>query len=289
MNFPTELNDDDLSDLLGSDVTPTTKQAPEGFKSAAERVFTEACPKCGGSGSYGRVSSLGHSKCLKCNGTGRMTFKTDRATQERKQSKAQVKADLYYASNPDIAEWIIKNPGFGFAVSLGQAVQKYGSLTDNQAAAARRCITKETERVVQRQAEVEARTVSIGNGLMEAFNVAKAKQAAISATEKGTRKSPRLTFGAFFVEEARRHPGTLYVTTRGGEYYGKVIDGRFSASRECPQDVRDNVAELVRDPKATAIAYGKRFGVCCVCNRTLTDPDSIEAGIGPICATKMGW
>lgn len=29
-------------------------------------------------------------------------------------------------------------------------------------------------------------------------------------------------------------------------------------------------------------------GSCCVCGRTLTDPESVERGIGPECAGKMG-
>ncbi len=36
-----------------------------------------------------------------------------------------------------------------------------------------------------------------------------------------------------------------------------------------------------------AKAYGKLYGVCIVCSRTLTDEGSIEAGIGPICAGKF--
>lgn len=35
-----------------------------------------------------------------------------------------------------------------------------------------------------------------------------------------------------------------------------------------------------------AINYGRRTGACGVCGRTLTDPASIEAGIGPVCARK---
>ena len=35
-----------------------------------------------------------------------------------------------------------------------------------------------------------------------------------------------------------------------------------------------------------AKAFGVEFGVCCRCAATLTNPDSIEAGIGPICASK---
>ena len=32
--------------------------------------------------------------------------------------------------------------------------------------------------------------------------------------------------------------------------------------------------------------YGKSTGVCVCCGRTLTNPDSIELGIGPICRSK---
>lgn len=33
--------------------------------------------------------------------------------------------------------------------------------------------------------------------------------------------------------------------------------------------------------------FGALYGTCCVCGRTLTNEDSIEAGIGPICASKF--
>lgn len=47
------------------------------------------------------------------------------------------------------------------------------------------------------------------------------------------------------------------------------------------------LAEIEADPLATAQKYGKLAGRCCSCGRDLTDPASIEAGIGPICAEKF--
>jgi hypothetical protein len=38
-----------------------------------------------------------------------------------------------------------------------------------------------------------------------------------------------------------------------------------------------------------AKAFGALYGTCCVCGRTLTKEESIEAGIGPICAGKGMW
>lgn len=35
--------------------------------------------------------------------------------------------------------------------------------------------------------------------------------------------------------------------------------------------------------------FGALYGTCVVCGRTLTKEESIEAGIGPVCASKGGW
>jgi hypothetical protein len=44
---------------------------------------------------------------------------------------------------------------------------------------------------------------------------------------------------------------------------------------------------LLEDPKAAAVEFGHRTGSCCVCGRTLTDPESIAKGIGPICEGRF--
>lgn len=40
-------------------------------------------------------------------------------------------------------------------------------------------------------------------------------------------------------------------------------------------------------PKEAAVRYGRELGKCAMCGSDLTNPDSIEAGIGPICADKF--
>lgn len=37
-----------------------------------------------------------------------------------------------------------------------------------------------------------------------------------------------------------------------------------------------------------ARAFGKLHGVCAICGATLTDPKSVELGIGPVCLKKVG-
>lgn len=44
---------------------------------------------------------------------------------------------------------------------------------------------------------------------------------------------------------------------------------------------------LVGDPRAALSAYGLESGRCGVCNRILTVPESIQSGIGPVCATRV--
>ena len=42
-------------------------------------------------------------------------------------------------------------------------------------------------------------------------------------------------------------------------------------------------------PEEASKRYGRELGHCGVCGRTLTNPESIERGIGPVCAGKNEW
>lgn len=44
-----------------------------------------------------------------------------------------------------------------------------------------------------------------------------------------------------------------------------------------------------RDVQQAMLDYGLHSGVCGKCSSPLTDPQSLERGIGPVCAKKMGW
>jgi hypothetical protein len=47
---------------------------------------------------------------------------------------------------------------------------------------------------------------------------------------------------------------------------------------------------LTADDRMTldeAKAWGVETGICCVCSAFLTDPKSVEAGIGPVCARRV--
>jgi hypothetical protein len=70
--------------------------------------------------------------------------------------------------------------------------------------------------------------------------------------------------------------------SQAGRLYGKVLNGQsFDYS---PGAMRDIVRKLTLEEAA---AYGRATGICCCCGRTLTNPESIAAGIGPICAGRF--
>lgn len=59
---------------------------------------------------------------------------------------------------------------------------------------------------------------------------------------------------------------------------------------DMPQGERNRVLGIIeRDPRKASLDYGKQAGVCGVCSSPLTNPESLKAGIGPICRGKVGW
>jgi hypothetical protein len=54
-----------------------------------------------------------------------------------------------------------------------------------------------------------------------------------------------------------------------------------------PETLLALLQAIEADPERAAVLYGKASGNCSICGRDLTDPESIERGIGPICAGKF--
>ena len=68
--------------------------------------------------------------------------------------------------------------------------------------------------------------------------------------------------------------------------------GRFSTirpDRMATAKCASVLERLAKDPRIAAIRYGQEIGECAICGRALTEEGSREAGIGPICARKVGW
>jgi hypothetical protein len=79
--------------------------------------------------------------------------------------------------------------------------------------------------------------------------------------------------------------GGLYIH-ENGSYAGKItstghLKGSFSDDAlNLLEDAKENLLRLAK-------IYGHETGNCSLCGRTLSDPLSIQMGIGPICAKRL--
>lgn len=288
---------DDIEDTL--DAQPvSTGPAPDvsdvdGAAARQAAAYSELCKKCGGSG---RVM-IGYrfpraAQCFACKGGGRKTFKTSPDHRAKVRGNAQAskeaKAAAWHEANPDLSAWIVSRaPRFGFAASMQTAVAQYGHLTDGQVEAVRRLIAKDAERDAAREAEKAAIVTAapaIGEGI-------KAIEEAFATAAAAGMKKPKLRLAGFTFSPAPlngQNAGAIYVKA-AGEYAGKIVNSRFVRAFVCEHGTAAEIVAVASAPRESAVAYGRRTGSCACCGRELSDPVSVEAGIGPVCATKFGW
>ncbi len=293
MNTKSPLSFDDLEDDIS---LVATKRAPADVSKAAPDVFVEKCPKCNGTGRYYGLSGYGAS-CFKCNGTGRLSFKKPAAEREaariaaanrKERAKERNLAD-FEAANPDIAAWWTGST-FEFAVSLREFVIKNGYLSEKQEAAARKCVEKHQAFIAARANKEIAKSVALAAA--PAVDITPILTAFANARNNGV-NSPRLRLAGSEGEKLEfsrapdhgKNAGAVYVKA-GETYLGKIMGGKFERSRDCTDTLESVVVGACADPEQAAVAFGKRFGVCSCCGRTLTNEVSIDLGIGPICRAK---
>jgi len=158
-----------------------------------------------------------------------------------------------------------------FASSLVEQYSKRGSLSDKQTGAAIAMLMKVKANKAQK---ADAPSIDLGN-VVAMFS--KAHEAI---------KTPRFRFEDLVISRAPDHgvnAGALYVKVNG-DYAGKVKEGKWFGS----QDILPKLQQISKDPLSSAVAYGRRTGTCACCGKELTVHESIERGIGPICAEKWG-
>lgn len=83
-------------------------------------------------------------------------------------------------------------------------------------------------------------------------------------------------------DNTSNYKGVAFARKYGGGY------NVWSKHRE-DKKLRAALDILAGDPKAAAEGYAKKSGRCYRCNRLLTEPLSIDLGIGPECRKKGGW
>lgn len=250
------------------------------------------CVACNGTGTWvgGYVRRV-EGKCHACKGRG--YFFTSPEQRQKARQKAAAKrhakkqeiaelAQNYRAEHKDMVEYLVKISSFNeFAASLLESLGKYGSLTEGQERAAYNSYAKHLERMKER-AKVDADRPVI--------DLTRINQMFDSAMENGLQR-PKLRVGEMQIYPAPmngRNAGFLYVKN-DGEYAGKIsAEGKFFKIKEAPESVESELQAVAADPMGKLTEHGRVTGNCSCCGRELTRKDSIERGIGPICAEKYG-
>ena len=304
-----DLNDD-LDDVFGGPVTKDDiahglelakvgRVARNSGETKGVGQFVETCPSCRGRGRFISYAGRDCGPCFKCKGKGKLTFKSDADTRakqaaaraakrEREAQEIAEQVAAFRMTHTEDFAWIVaKADTFDFARSMVEALTKYGHLTEKQHATVTRLRLRDAERDAERKAERAAREANA-----PVVTLAKIEEAFSTAIEKGI-KRPKLRLDTFKFSLAPAHgrnAGAIYVVdAESDQYLGKIAEGRFFRVRECTEEQEARIVAAAADPFAAAVAYGRRTGQCCICGRELTNHASIDLGIGPICAGRMGW
>jgi hypothetical protein len=307
-----DLNDS-LSNLFDGDtgpvrVEPIRTNAVE-YKPATAR-FEEGCDKCKGTGNFTSWSGRVVGQCFACKGAGKKVFKTSPMTREqnrersaeRKAANAGQSMVDFAAAHPDVHEWLkaetAKAAPFAFAVSMVEAICKYGDLTDKQLATCYRLAAKAKERIAQRATAVTSAPSVDVSAIETAF--ANARSKAARPGQMGIMVKPlKLAAGPSKEDIAFKvSPGSIgsqwegqvfFKSIDGDRKLGYVKDGRFVRQFACTDAEAQAVVTVASNPKEGLIAYAKAWSKCGVCGRGLLNDESIERGIGPICFAKLGF
>jgi hypothetical protein len=192
---------------------------------------------------------------------------------------APTRAAAWIKDNTAAFEWLVDNSDHNpFASSLLDNLRIWGRLTDKQLMAVNNAINRAA--IAKTKAET-APALSV-EPIEQAF--AKAQAAGIAR--------PKLRLGEFTFSPAPaagKNPGAIYIKHSDGTYLGKVAGSRLFTVSSVSGAVEQEIVGVAADPLNAAIAYGKKYGKCSVCARTLTDEASINRGIGPVCAERFGW
>jgi hypothetical protein len=281
----TDLNDD-LSDLIG---TRPTNSAPKALPAAYAHIraheFAETCPKCRGTGKFTSYSGRVLGDCFACKGRGSQTFKTAPAVRQqatdRRQAQPQRRWEAFAAAHPAEAAWIVSTT-FDFAVAMKQAVEKYGELTERQLATVQRLAAKAAERTAGRAAQAAQQQEQV-----KSIDVANIVDCFQRAREAGLKRFTLRFDGCHF--QVDRNTTTIWVSESGygTAKFGRIVDGVYKPGRDTTPEVIAKVAEISKDPMAAASAYAQITSSCSVCGKHLENQDSVDAGIGPVCAGRI--
>lgn len=218
-----------------------------------------------------------------------------------------------------------KSESDSFAISLLTNIVKYGSLTEKQVAAVRNAIARDADKQAGfaewckqfdqdvlgwLQAEVEAGNEFAGS-LLDAGNkfgsLTERQLACVlrnidenkSSDDPASQLDISSLTGYYAVpggdtrlkicvrrpgKNSRWHGWTF--VDDGAAYGSRQTYGKQAPDGTYKGRIVEQLQAILENPLEAQQAYGKLTGTCGYCGRILEDPESIERGIGPVCASK---
>lgn len=249
--------------------TPTTTTATE--RDTTHRIV---CLVCGGSGTDPAFLC----PCEPCNGTG------------YKRTAVAMPTRTEHEDVTDLVAWLAEQTWSDFATSLADFHRRHGFLSPKQISSARSMQAK----VLARQAERAQRTPADDSDPTPPHGTPRPTPTAtvdLSNVPTGLYAVPggdtRLKVR---IDNVTSGKWTGWVFVKDGAEYGQ---GRKYGSQKPGQQYRGDIVDALQaiaaDPAEAMAAYGRLTGTCGRCSRPLEDEVSVARGIGPVCATKMGW
>jgi len=294
---------DRLDDIFGDNLADAKpKTLPQDAASVRIREttpdFAETCPKCRGTGRFISYSGRALGECFTCKGKGSKTFKTSPETRAAARQRTAVAKASVVADHQAELKWLSDTlarrdrlpEGYATMLSNFQSRLLAGrALSDNQMAVIAKGMARSAQWVQERQQKQgEALDVTAIREVLQ------------------TRKKVMVALFTFSLAPAHAHahgnnPGAIYVKDNGA-YVGKIPAGAstFSPGRDFDQSRLPALVEAMADPAAAVKADAARRAQllledpamtipCGCCGLTLSNPESIARGIGPICAGKWGF
>jgi hypothetical protein len=274
------------------------------------KLYWKGCGRCGGTGRYGSFGI-----CFACQGTRGKYLKTAPAVRAKARVQAQDRKARTETENLEAfkvafpAEWawiqdrvkweVTKGNGSDFGQSLRRKIAQYGDLTEPQLAAVRTNMAKRAAAIeAAGQRVATAPKISVER-IEQAFAKAAASGLGKLTLRLATTKPGPVVDGVatevldhdylfYPAKPGSQNPGGIYVK-EDGQYLGKITEGRFRCVSACDDVRRDQIVAVASDPAKAAIAHGKVLGRCAICNRELSDPESVARSVGPICAERYGF
>lgn len=300
----------DFSDLDEDLSAPATTRVPDEFdaydeslmeqygnsKSQSDFEYVEPCADCRGTGKFYSYTGRLVGPCYKCKGEGKRYFKTspearaqarNRAT-VRKERKELAKAETltqWKLDNAKAYAFLTANTWSSFYNSMLENLEQYGGLTTGQLTA----VTNSMAKAEKKQVEFDKRPADVQfneTGLAALYTLFQ------NASDSGL-KYPKLRILTVVISvapQSGKNSGCLYVKSDSSEYLGKITgEGKFLKVKACGDDHIATLESIANDPLQAAQMHGHQTGNCSCCGRELTNPESVQLGIGPICRGKWGF